>query len=109
MAKMDALEEVEKWSLSQSEIVLSYQDAVKTIRIFGKAGVRVAGWEGWLRYPDGRFGHSIRYQGTSGIETLSQAESNSLILESINSAQLAWDIEAEVEGAELLYCITPCT
>lgn len=106
---MDALEEVQKWSWSQRELVLSYQDVIKALKVFSLSGVRIAGWEGWLRYPDGRLGHSVRHQGTSDILALSESESYALMLESINSSQLAWESEAEVEGAELLYCVTPIT
>jgi hypothetical protein len=44
-------------SLSPREIVLPYHQAVEALSVLVKANWAFLGWEGWVKYPDGRHGH----------------------------------------------------
>jgi hypothetical protein len=75
---MDSSDDIPKELLSRSisdnEIVLPYPDVVATIHSLPEFGLRVLGWEGWLRYPDGRVGHSARHQGTVSLSDMPAAD-----------------------------------
>ena len=55
-------------SISDTEIVLGYEDAIHAIDLLMERAVAVIAWEGWIGYPDGTLGHHPRYQGTVEIE-----------------------------------------
>ena len=92
-------------SLHESEIVLSHADALAAIDHLARTGRRILGWEGWLRWPDGRVGHSARHQGTVGLSGLGGSEAAAFCCEAIALAQTEWDSSPEVPGASLYFCI----
>ena len=99
---MISIEALQQKSASRNELVLPLALALDALKSFKAAGIVVLGWEGWLRYPDGRLGHSARHQGTSGsgweYETLEQT---------MRQAQTEHLTEPEAPHSELLFCIAP--
>ncbi len=73
----------------------------------------VIAWEGWIRYPDGRVGHSAKHQGSFDFqpeegEPHLQAVQRAAepAKQTIAEAKTEWDREPEVPGASLYFCIT---
>ncbi len=93
-------------SLSDREIVLAYADALAAIDRLASAGHRILAWEGWLRWPDGRVGHSGEHQGTADLSGMTASQAALFCRETIELAQAAWDRVPEVPGASLYFCIT---
>lgn len=91
-------------SLSAHEIVLPYPDVIGIIHQPPRFGLRLLGWEGWLRYPDGRVGHSARHQGTNDLSEVSPAEAAELCVRSIEQAHA--DATRQPEAGELYFCVT---
>lgn len=59
MDEIDLLPEaLRSQSLSKREIVLPYQQALDALEILVVAKLAVVGWEGWVKYVDGRHGHA---------------------------------------------------
>jgi len=94
-------------SLSAIEIVLPYPEIVARIRRLPEFGLRLLGWEGWLRYPDGRVGHSARYQGTADISKLSPSDATDFCIRTIEDAHA--EAIQEPERGELYFCVTVTT
>lgn len=93
-------------SLSEREIVLAHADAMAAIDHLASAGRRILAWEGWLRWPDGRVGHSGEHQGTVDLSGMTASEAAAFCRETIALTQAAWDRAPEVPGATLYFCIT---
>lgn len=93
-------------SLSDREIVLTHTDALAAIGHLAQAGHRILAWEGWLRWPDGRVGHSGEHQGTTDLSGLTALQAAAFCRETISLAQAAWDRAPEVPRATLFFCIT---
>jgi hypothetical protein len=100
------LRQLQERSASPRELVLSYRDAETALDTLEGVGASILGWEGWLRYPDKRLGHSGRHQGTTGLGQLPRAEAYSLCRSTIRAAHTEFLSKPEVEGGELLYCLT---
>lgn len=99
-------------SLSDREIVLPYSEVLKAIDILVNADWAVLSWEGWLKYSDGKVGHSSEYHGTVVIEQDENelwhdyvVRSASFCRRTIEQAQQQWNGKPEKVNAELYYCI----
>ena len=103
---MYELDEIKSRSFSSTEIVVKYTDAIELLHLYEQAGVRVLGWEGWLQHPDGTLGHSRKFQGTTDLSNLSSSSSIALCKTTIMQANSESHEIPEVEGAELLFCIS---
>ncbi|SFH30740.1 hypothetical protein SAMN05444062_10426 [Pseudomonas syringae] len=64
------------------------------------------GWEGWIRYLDGRLGHSASHQGVTLPSALSSAEAYRCVRTSIELAQKEHESQDEPIDGTLLFCIT---
>ena len=106
---MYSYEELLGRSESDDEIVVAFADAMDLLGIFEEHSTDVLGWEGWIKYPDGTFGHSQKYQGTGDLSSMSQAAAIALIKSTITQAQNEWQEQPEVSNAKLLFCITTNT
>jgi len=93
-------------SASSSELVLPALQALELVDLAISSGEHILGWEGWLRYPDGRLGLSLRIQGTVPLEALSAVESCDLVSNTIREALAQWSQDPHPDRAELLFCIT---
>ena len=105
---MDSSDDIPKELLSRSisdnEIVLPYPDVVATIHSLPEFGLRVLGWEGWLRYPHGRVGHSARHQGTVSLSDMPAADAAEFCIRTVEQAHA--DATREPEPGELYFCVT---
>ena len=92
-------------SASPVEVVLPYRDALDAIRSLHSQGRGVAGWEGWIRTPDGRVGHGDAPGGAT-LSAMGMDESARACSEQIQAAQSSWRGSSLHPDAELLFCIT---
>lgn len=92
-------------SLSAREIVLALEDAERAIEHLRKAGRRLEGWEGWVKFADGSRTHSLRHPGSFVLPT-DGARAAAVTLENIRKAQATWDRSPEYPGAALYFCLT---
>ncbi len=99
-------------SLSDSEVVLSYKDALKALDIFVRADLAFLGWEGWGKYPDGGVGH-CDYQGTESIDRKADESWKSyakrgydFVEETIKNDYKDWGKSDHKKEYELYFCIS---
>lgn len=99
-------------SLSEDEVVLNYEDALKALDIFSNAHFAFLGWEGWGKYHDGGIGH-CDYQGTVSIEKAAneswQAYAKrgyNFVKETIINDYDDWKKSDHVKEYELYFCIS---
>lgn len=99
------IDDLQRLSASQSELVLPYPHAMNALELLEAAGGSLLGWEGWLRYPDGRLGHSLLHQGadTSGLDP---SEAYRMARNTICLSQKEHESQASMAGVHLLFCIT---
>jgi hypothetical protein len=93
-------------SASSTELVLPFIEALEALDLLQRSGAAVLGWEGWLRYPDGRKGHSQAHQGTADIAGEKRLAPYLLCRETMQKAHSKHSASPEQPGAELLFCIT---
>ncbi len=101
-------------SLSEQEIVLPYHEALAAIELLVRARWALLGWEGWVKYPDGRHGHTSG--GIIGTESIEQEtgetwegyvqRSARFCAETIAKAQSAWDTNPSTTHLTLYFCLT---
>ncbi|EAR07351.1 hypothetical protein [Reinekea blandensis] len=106
---MYSFEEIKERSVSENELVVGYTDAMELLYILEQSGTQVLGWEGWIKYKDGRLGHSQKHQGTVDLSDMKNNFAIALVKSTIMQAKVEWDEKPEVNGATLLYCITTDT
>ena len=105
-------EDMQRRSLSDREIVLKYEDALKALDVIVKNSWAFLGWEGWGKYADGKTGH-CDYQGTTGIEKepgQSWGEymkyGYEFVKKTIKNDYSDWKKSERVNKYELYFCIT---
>ena len=103
-------ENIRSKSLSDTEIVLGYEDILKVLII---NNIVLLAWEGWIQHPDGSVGHSLQYQGMIATERLKDEVLPSYVKRSIElgkvsikDAQERWDKFSETNKGKLFFCIT---
>ena len=106
---MYSLDEIKARSYSDNEIVLNYTDAMQLLYWFGENHTKIYGWECWILHPSGKLGHSMRHQGSTDLETLPIDSAIALAKSQIMQTNWEWFEKPEVEGGELLFCITADT
>mgnify|MGYP007022289096 CR=1 FL=1 len=106
--------ELKARSVSQREIVLAYDDALKALDIIIQSDWAFLGWEAWLKYPDGKVGHIEDYQGTVSIEQEKDETWNDykkrgydFVKKTIIQDQLKWEKDPRSNDHQLFFCITP--
>nr|AAN16073.1 ORF104 [uncultured bacterium] len=82
------------------------QRAIDALQVMEQSGIVVMGWKGWLRYPDGKLGHSLRHQGTAATSQLTQTEMYAWLRSTMYKSQVEHHHHPEASGSELLFCIT---
>jgi hypothetical protein len=100
-------------SLSDKDIVLPYEAALCAIDLLAASGWALLGWEGWLKYPDGRVGHSARHQGTVSLEKQAGESwgayvqrSSEFCKRTVMENQEEWNRSPEAADSELYFCLT---
>ncbi len=113
MEALDLLpEEMQQRSLSDREVVLPYDDALRAIEIFLNAEWALLGWEGWIQSSQG-IGHHVNYQGTVSIEqrhgeTWSEyvRRAAAFCRATIRQDQQRWETAPDSADKQLVYCLT---
>jgi hypothetical protein len=100
----DIPEELLLHSISDVEIVLPYPAIIAVIHRLPEFDLRLLGWEGWLRYPNGQVGHSPLQQGTVDLSHMTPAKAADFCISTI--AQAHNEAMLEPEAGELYFCIT---
>jgi hypothetical protein len=106
---MYSLEDIKSRSSSNDEMVIEYIDAMELLDIFNRSNIKVLGWEGWIKHPNGSIGHSQKYQGTTDLSAMPNSSAISLTKSTIMQAYTEWEEKPEAENAILLFCITTNT
>ncbi|QYK06878.1 hypothetical protein [Shewanella zhangzhouensis] len=106
---MYSLEDIKGRSESKDEFVVGYTDAMELLSLFEQSNTQVLGWEGWLKYENGKFGHSQKYQGTADLSAMPNTSAIALIKSTIMQAHTEWQEKPEVSNVSLLFCIATNT
>jgi hypothetical protein len=93
-------------SASKDEFVVPFAESLEAMDALEKGGGRLLGWEGWLRRADGSLGHSSNHQGTVDLARMSRESAFALCRKTIIEAHSEHARVPEVDGGELLFCIT---
>jgi hypothetical protein len=100
-------------SLSQREIVLPYRQALEALWVLMTARWALLGWEGWVKYPDGRHGPTpggvmgadvARKEGETWADYVHR--SARLCRETMTREQQAWEANREYAHLVLCFCLT---
>jgi len=86
-------------SLSEREIILGREDALRAVDILAANGFTFLGWEGWVEYPGGRIGHHEPW------ETFT-AEAADFCRCTMNLAHSEWMEDADATDVGLFFCVT---
>lgn len=97
--------DLKRISISERELVFSYAHAIEVLGLLESQAVPLLGWEGWLRFPDGRLGHSSKHQGTDTLG-LDSVDAYRWAKDTICASQQEHECLPEVPDTELLFCIT---
>ncbi len=93
-------------SLDDEEIVLPMKEALEAIDALEKRGVRILGWEGWIRSEVGKVGHGGTPQGTLSLDGLNVDEAAQLCRKTIREEGERWLLHNPKSTDELYFCIT---
>ena len=100
------LSDLQAKSASVNELVLPLAEANMALEILLRSGTTLLGWEGWIRYPDGRLGHSAHHQGTKDLSDMPLLEAYRFARDSMQQSHSEHECNPEVPDSELLFCIT---
>ena len=92
-------------SASTRELVLPLPQALSVVSLLQTSGAELLGWEGWLRYSSGALGHSTNHQGTAALAGTAN-DVAALIKSTMQQSDDEHNLNPEVPGSELLFCIT---
>lgn len=110
MSQQDVLtilpEHLRAHSISAREIVLPEREALEAIDFLEAEGMRILGWEGWVKTQDGRVGHGSAPQGTVSLDALSVPEAAHLCRTTIPIDAAQWRLEYPDTTDSLHFCIT---
>jgi hypothetical protein len=106
MSQLDLLpERLRDTSISPREIVLPLSEALEAIDLLESRGVRILGWEGWVKTADGRVGHGSAPQGWS-TDKLTDTEAAQLCRTTIPNAAAEWAQQNPCTTDLVHFCIT---
>lgn len=100
------LEKLQQYSASTRELVLPLPQAIEAIELMEQLKIPVFGWEGWLRLPDGRVGHSALHQGTATDYAFTALSDYAFLKRTIRDSYDLHQSNPEIPSSELLFCIT---
>lgn len=93
-------------SISESEIILPFTDALEAINFIESKYVEILGREGLVKTASGRIGHGNAPQGTASLEKLTIQAAAQLCRSTMKEAQISWAQENAGTTDELYFCIT---
>lgn len=91
-------------SLSQEEIMLAYEDAVRAVDHLAQIGVRLEAWEGWVQMPEGARTHSLAHPGTFALP-MEAGPAAEVARRTMSEARDAWKRTPEYPDADLFFCL----
>src|SRR5689334_3542255 len=92
-------------SIKADEIILPLAAALEAIDFLEKRGLRIGGWEGWIRTAEGSKGFAS-CQGTDNLNGLSVREAAQFCRETMLISAAEWAAENPDTTDELHFCIT---
>lgn len=99
-------------SLSKQEIVLPYPEALQALEFLVAANWALLGWEGWVKYPDGRYGHAPNAMGTTALDQEDGEDWATYVQRSarfchktIEAEQQLWDADPQHASLALYFCL----
>lgn len=95
-----------KLSIDDKEIILPMEEALLAIDALEERGIHILGWEGWVKYQDGRIGHSDVPQGTVSLDQLSVSQAADLCRRTIREDSEKWRRDNPQRSNQLYFCIT---
>jgi len=101
-----SLENLQQYSASTRELVLPLPLALEAIALMEQLKTPVFGWEGWIRLPDGRLGHSALHQGTAFECAITTSSEYAWLKQNIRESYYLHQSNPEAPSIELLFCIT---
>ena len=99
-------QEIIEKSISQREIVVPLEEALRVVDIMENRGVLILGWEGWVKTEDDRVGHGSAPQGTVSLENYSVKEAAEICRKTMKEDAAEWESENADSSEELHFCIT---
>ena len=106
-------ENIRSKSLSQTDIVLDYEDVLKAFDVLVEKNIVLLAWEGWIQHSNGSIDHSLQYQGMIATERLKDEPLSVYVKKSIDlgkvsikQAQEKWNNAQETKKGKLFFCIT---
>lgn len=107
MRELDLLPpDLAKLSIDEKEIVLPMEKALLAIDVLEKQGIRIVGWEGWVKDQDGRIGHGNASQGTVSLDDLSVSQAADVCRRTIREDWKRWQRDNSQSSNQLYFCIT---
>ena len=114
MEELDVLSaELRSRSLSNREIVLEYDDALRAVDLLVEARFAILGWEGWAKYSEGGIGHHEHYQGAIMRERWEGESWETFVEDAASLCRLTmerdyrgWKGDPTPANATLFFCIT---
>ncbi len=104
--EMYSLEDIKARSVSQTDLVVSYTDALELLYIYQNMNMPVSGWKGFFLHKNGQLTHSIKHQGPTELSSIPQPSAFALAKNTIMQSNTEWQTQPEVPGADLFFCIT---
>ncbi|QMV61854.1 hypothetical protein VUJ49_17730 [Pseudomonas berkeleyensis] len=101
-----SLENLQQYSASTRELVLPLPLALEAIALMEQLKIPVFGWEGWIRLPGGRLGHSALHQGTAFECAITTSSEYTWLKQTIQESYDLHQSPPEAPSIELLFCIT---
>lgn len=93
-------------SISKLEIVLPLAAALEAVAILEAKQIKILGWEGWVKTPEGRVGHGNAPRGTAGLEFYSVNEAADLCRRTMEVDAARWNSDNTETKDKLYFCIT---
>ena len=100
-------------SLSQREVVVTFEKAIIAIDLLAKEGFAPSCWEGWLLFSNGSKGHSMLHQGTEEIlqnqnETWNEftLRAREYFVETATKSQKEFVASPEKPDSKLFFCLS---
>jgi hypothetical protein len=105
--------ELRRASLVKTEPVFDLRAALQAAAQYEAAGWGLIAWEGWVAYPDGRYGHPNVILGTMPIEQKSAENWTECVhrswefgLETMKKEATRWPIPGHSSDQCLYFCLT---
>ncbi len=106
--------ELRQASLVHTEPVFDLRAALKAAAQYEAAGWGLVAWEGWVLYPDGRYGHPNAILGTEEIEQKSSENWTDYVRrswefgrETMRQEAERWPIAGHTSDQRLFFRISP--